>query len=184
MQVKGTGIIPILEYVKRRHADRYDEWVNSLSDEAKKIFTSPILYSNMYPCGPAIIEPTEKMCRLFFNGDRQGAREMGKFAAEFALKGVLKIFIRVASPHFVMQRVSAIFGSYFSEGQMVVTSKHANGCTLQIRNFPEPHVLQDIRIAGWMERGLELCGCRGIRVEMTQSAGKGDPVTEYVLEWA
>jgi hypothetical protein len=184
MEVKGTGIVPIQEYVRRMHAGRYEEWINSLPEEAKRIHTSPILYGDMYPYRPAVIEPTERACGLFFNGDLKGAHAMGRFAAEFALKGVLKIFIRVASPHFVMQRVAAIFGSYFSEGQMVVASRHAGGCVLQIREFPEPHVLQDIRIAGWIERGLELCGCRGIRVDMTKSMGKGDPVTEYVLDWA
>ena len=183
MEVKGTAIVAIQEYVKKIHPHRHGEWIDSMSDAAKKIYSAPILYSDMYPYRPAVIEPTEKAIQLFFNGDVQGAHAMGRFASEFALRGVLKLFIRVTSPHFMMKRVSAIFESYFSQGRMIVFSKHDNGCVLQIRDFPEPHVLQDIRIGGWIERGLELCGCRDISVGITQSMGKGDPVTEYSLSW-
>jgi hypothetical protein len=184
MFVKGVGIIAIREYVRLTHVDRYPEWLDSLSKDSREIFANDILYSNMYPYRFAILEPTEKACKLFFNGDPAGALEMGRFAAEFALKGVLKIFIRVATPQFVMTRVSAIFSSYFSEGRMIVASKQPDGCVIQMLDFPQPHILQDLRIQGWIERGLDFCGCRDVVVKMSQSMGRGDALTEYISSWA
>lgn len=180
MFVKGTRIISIREYVRQVHADRYAEWLDSLSDDSREIFANDILYSNLYPYRLSILEPMERACKLFFDGNPSGALEMGRFSAEFAIKGVLKIFFQVASPQFVMTRVPAIFTSYFSEGRMIVAAKQPDGCVIHMLDFPEPHLLADLRIRGWIERGLEFCGCKDIEVKMSQSMGRGDALTEYI----
>jgi hypothetical protein len=41
----------------------------------------------------------------------------------------------------------------------------------------------EARIAGWMQRALEINGCKNIIVKMPKSLTKGDPVTEYLVNW-
>ncbi len=41
----------------------------------------------------------------------------------------------------------------------------------------------EYRIAGWIERALEICGCMNVTVNITQSLTDQDPCTEYNITW-
>jgi hypothetical protein len=40
------------------------------------------------------------------------------------------------------------------------------------------------RIAGWIQRALEIHGCRQPAVNITKSLTKGDPCTELDFSWS
>ena len=41
----------------------------------------------------------------------------------------------------------------------------------------------EYNIAGWMERALEITGCREVKVEITKSAAQQNTCTEYKVTW-
>jgi hypothetical protein len=53
---------------------------------------------------------------------------------------------------------------------------------IQIIKFGEPNRLIEMRIAGWMERAIELSGKRPTTL-INRSMAKGDPITEFCVEW-
>jgi hypothetical protein len=182
MEVKGTAVKSIPEFVRRNFSSRFDEWFDSLPDASKEIMKA-VLVGDWYPLRDAIIEPTKKVCDLFYDGKEEGAWEAGRFSADHALKGVYKVFVKIGSPGFVIDRASRIFSTYFRPSELEVVKKSPKGAVMHVVKFPEPNRLVELRIGGWMERALEINGCKGPEVKITRSLTRGDPVTEFVLKW-
>lgn len=184
MNIKGAAILSVSKFIQARYPERYNEWLDALSPKSKAIYDRAILAGDMYPLYEGLIEPTQKICELFFAGNERGAWEAGRFSAEYALKGFYKVFFKLGSPGFIISRASRVFSSYYEESELRVVESTSNSCVLHIRAFNEPYYLLDMRIGGWMERALELMGCKNVRVKITRSLTKGDTVTEYVANWS
>ncbi len=183
MEIKGTAVEPTKIFVKEKFSNRYIEWLNSLSESSRNIMTDSILVSMWYPINDAFIEPTQKVCDLFYNGNNIGAKELGIYSADMSLRGVYKIFVRIGSPKFLLKRASMIFSTYYSQSEIELIEVADNKVTMHILKFPEPHELIDLRICGWIERAFEISGCRNVKIDITKSLSKGDSLTEFVCEW-
>lgn len=184
MQVKGTAVVSIPEFVRSQFGNRYDEWVNSLTPVAKEIFEKKILASSWYPYQYAVVEPTSQICDLFFSGNERGAWEGGRFSADFALKGVYKVFVKVGSPQFLISRGSKVFSSYYAPSRIEFTEIDSKHVIMRIVEFSEPKRLVECRIAGWMERALEISGCSDVDIQITASMAKGDSTTDFTAKWS
>ena len=89
MEVKGTAVIAIRDYVKNNYPGEFVKWLNALSPESKKIFDSAIDSTKWYPVENGAKEPTEKIGQMFFNGDSErGATESGRYSAEKASESI------------------------------------------------------------------------------------------------
>ncbi|MEJ2627006.1 MAG: hypothetical protein P8078_00395 [bacterium] len=183
MQVKGSSIMAVPAFVKATFPDRYKEWLKALTPEAQQIQKDVILATNLYPLYYAMVDPTQKICDVFYNGGTQGAWESGKFSASWAQKGIYKFFFKIGSPQFIIERAARVFSSYYPEGELRVTESDSNRVVLQIVKFPEPYRILDFDMAGWMDGTMELLRCSQGKVEITKSMAQGDPVTEFVATW-
>ncbi len=183
MEVKGTAVESIPIFVKKKFSDRFEEWLNSLSETSQKIMREKILPSSWYPLREAIIIPTQKICELFYKSVDEGAWEAGRFSADYALHGIYKWFVKIGSPGFIISRASTIFSTYYKPSEMKPVENFPKRAVVHITHFPEPNRLIELRIGGWIERALEISGCKDLKVEITKSLTKGDPVTEFVMEW-
>jgi hypothetical protein len=183
MEIKGTALISLQEYVRKKHPDRFEEWLNSLPEPSRNIMASSILTNSWYPIQDAIIEPTKKICDLFYNGDIKGAWEAGRYSAEHALKGIYKIFVKIGSPEFILNKASRILPTYYKLSEMETVITKPKSSILRVTKFSKPSIYLDYRIGGWIEKALEISGCEGLSVKITKSLAKGDSVTEYLSEW-
>jgi hypothetical protein len=182
MEVKGTAVIPIIHFAKDKFGSKSEEWMKSLSDKSADILSS-VLSSGWYPMDEAMIEPTQKICDLFYSGNPAGAQELGKYSADFGLKGAYKLFVKFGSPSFIVARASQILPAYYKNSAMKVVEEKKNGSVIQVTSFPDMHRLVELRISGWMERALEICGSKDINIDITRSITRGDTVTEYNIRW-
>ncbi|MBN2416024.1 hypothetical protein JXO52_09290 [bacterium] len=183
MQIKGTAVASIVPFIQKKFPDRYYEWLQALTPKSRGIFEGVLLASSWYPLQEALIEPTEKMCELFFGGSDQGAWAGGEFSAEHGLKGVLKFFIKAGSPQFIIKRATAIFTSYYRPGKIEVLDTSASHARLKISEFTECNTLIECRIAGWMRQALRICGCSDPDVQIEQSAASGADHTIIACSW-
>jgi hypothetical protein len=184
MEIKGSAVKSIPEFVKNNYPDKYNQWLDSLPDGAKKIFGEPVLPSNWYPLLEGIIYPVESIGDLFFGSDTaKAAWETGRYSADIALTGIYKFFVMAATPSFIIGRASKIFSTYYRPSEIKVVSNGEKSVKLHITSFGVPDKLIEDRIGGWMERGLEISGCKNVKVEIPKSLANGDEVTEYLLHW-
>ena len=127
--------------------------------------------------------PTESLGKLIFNDPAKGAWQCGRYSAETALTGIYKFFIKAASPFFIVERAGKIFTTFYQPSNMQVVEKGEDYVVLHITRFDEPSELVDNRIAGWVERAMEIHGVGHVSVTITKSLSRGDAVTEIQVKW-
>jgi len=184
MEVKGTAVKSIKEFVENKHPNQYTEWINTMPEVSQKIMKGGIFANDWYPMKDAAVSPTLALAKLFYNNDhKKAALESGRYSAEMGLKGVYKIFVRITTPNYLMQRAGRVFTSYYSPSDIAVVHSHEKGLTLHITKFPEPEEIIEYRIAGWCEKALEFTNCKNVKANITRSLAKGDNFTEIVINW-
>ncbi|HAZ04026.1 MAG: hypothetical protein A2W95_16980 [Bacteroidetes bacterium GWA2_40_14] len=183
MEIKGTAVKTIPEFVKQRHPGEYLKWVNSLSVASKKI-VADVNVPTWYPLQPAAVEPTQKVIEMFFGGDvKMGAWELGRYSADVSLNGIYKLYVKFSSPGHIISRASRIFAAYYNPSKLEASELHPNSVKLLMTEFNQPSEVIEYRIAGWIERALEISGCKGVEVKITESLAKGQSKTVYENSW-
>jgi hypothetical protein len=184
MDIKGTAVVAIRDFVKSNHPEQYNKWLNELSEEAREIYTGAIDSSKWYPIKTAGVEPTRKAIDLFYQGNyEKGAWEAGKFSAHKALTGIYKLFVKASSPGFIIQRASRIFATYYQPCKMDVLEKTDSSVLLEISNMTVSDIVIEYRIGGWIEEALEISGAKNITIKFLKSIAKGDAVTRIYIKW-
>ncbi len=184
MEVKGSSVSSVPEFVRVKFGERFDQWLDSLTEDSKKIMKEPIISAvSWYPIKNGLIEPTQKICELFYGNDERGAWEAGRYSAEKGLIGIYKMFVKLGSPKFIVGRAATIFSSYYKPSKMKIAEESEKKVVLHITEFPELERVIELRICGWIEKALEISGAKAIKVELTKSLTMKDPVTEIVVEW-
>jgi len=184
MEIKGTAVIAIRDYVKLNHMDLYNTWIDSLSKDSSYIFKNAIDSSKWYPIQDGGIMPTKKAADMFFDGDyKKGAWEMGKYSAEKALTGIYKIFVKASSPGYIVQRASRVFATYYQPCKMEATKSTDKSTHLEISNMPESDIVIELRIGGWIEKALEISGAKNCQIKFPKSIAKGDEITQIDITW-
>ncbi|MBN2755986.1 MAG: hypothetical protein JXR51_02340 [Bacteroidales bacterium] len=183
MEVKGTAIKTIPEFVKEKFPEEYSRWFNALPDGSKTIFNEKISSSKWYPIKEALILPTRLIGEMFYEDIEKGAFELGIFSSESAIKGIYRMLVQISSPSFVVNRTSGIMSSYYRPCIMDVTKSSKKMAVLSIIDFPESDVVVDYRVLGWIKTTFEFSKFNSPKVTLLKSMGKGDFSTDYLVEW-
>ena len=184
MEVKGTALLAIRDFVKINHNNVYETWLGSLSEDSRQIFEKTIDSTQWYPISYAAIEPTKKISDLIFSGDaKKGAWESGRYSAEKGLSGIYRIFVKATSPSFIISRAKDVFAKYYRPCELRVINSDSNGVLLHMTGTKQMDPVIEYRIAGWIEKALEINGAKEVKVDITKSLSKGDEVTEFAITW-
>lgn len=184
MEVKGEALISIPIFILKKIGRKgYNQWLTSISAEARKVYSSPIHKSDWFPLQEIMVEPTVKACELFFNNSKRGAWECGRYSAEYGLKGIYKVLVKLASPQILIKKAGPILASYYKPSSLEAVESGKNYVVVRITEFPEMNKIIEYRIAGWMERATEICGCTNVTVKITYSLTENDPFTEFKIYW-
>ncbi len=183
MQVKGTAVKTIPEFIKDKHSDKYSGWFNQLPEKSKAIFQKGVAAPNWYPIEDAIITPTALMSMHLFGNEKDGAWQCGRYSADIALNGVYKIYVKMSSPAHIIDRAGRVLQAYYEPSEITVVGRTDKSVTLHLVKFPKLHKVIEYRFAGWMERALEISGCKNIRIDIPKSLTKGDTLSEFKITW-
>jgi hypothetical protein len=184
MEVKGTGVAVLPEYIRRKHGEAaLAKWLESLPDTSRDVFQKTIGLSDWFPAEEAYLAPTEAACRMFFSDQTAGARELGRFSADYALGGVYRMFLRLPSVKFFIERAAHMLSTYLRPCASRVAEVGDGRAVVQITGLPGVTALTEQRIDGWMQRAMEIHGCRNVGVEITKALSRGDPFTEFIITW-
>lgn len=185
MEAKGTTVATLGKFVRTRYGDEaHRTWLEGLSPAARAIHSGAVMPSLWYPMAAGLIEPTERICRLHFDEDIRGAWECGRFSAEDGLRGVYRIFIAVGTPAFIIKKASNLWPQLYRPSSIRIASEGPKSVTFHVTEFPEAHRVIDARICGWMERALEISGCKGGNIQVPRSLARGDSLTEFIVGWS
>lgn len=183
MKIKGTAVKSIPAFVKKNFPDKYEQWLESLPEESKFLFSNGITTSHWYLLDDAAITPTSQIGKVFYNDPKKGAWESGRYSAEEALNGIYKLYVKFSSPGHIIERAGRVFSAYYEGSVMTAKNKKAKSVDIEISVFDNPHEVIEYRIAGWMEKALEISGCKALKIDIKSSMAKGDSSTLYNITW-
>ncbi len=183
MEIKGTAIKSIIGYVEKNHPAKFPDWFNSLTDESKNAINT-VVTSGWYGMNEGAVEPTKKIGALLFNNDfKKAAIESGRYSAEIALHGVYKLYVKISKPGHIIERASRILPAYYRPSHMETSERTTNSVKLIMSDFDEPSDIIEFRIIGWIEKALEISGCREVDVQIIESMSKGSEKTVFLCAW-
>ena len=164
MEVKGTGILATRTFIEKTFPDQYQYFIHDLPLESKKIYTDLIKTSSWYSIEDGYYYPTKIIADLFYNGDEKRAgEEAGRFSADFALKGIYRVFLKVATPQYLMKMAKRIISTYYKPVDARISEVEKNSLVLTTTKlYPDTSIL-DYRTAGWCQRALELANCKNVQ---------------------
>lgn len=184
MEIKGTAVKATPDFVKEKFGTKYNEWLKSLPEQSRKIIDQPIYATTWYSLMDSVIIPTQKAGDLFYNGDyNKAAHEIGRYSAEIALKGIYKIFVRVSSPHFVLSRASSIFSAYYQPADIRVIESAEKRAVIQLSKFHPNEKLIMNRIAGWIEKTLEITLKSALKVDVENQIDNTTLTSKITIIW-
>lgn len=183
MEIKGTAVIAIRDFVKSTFPTKYDNWLNSLPETSKAIFSNSIDSTKWYEIEEAAVTPTKEIGKTFYDQNhQQAAWESGRFSAEKGLTGFYKMFVQAASPNFIISRADMVFKRYYRPC-VVTTEKKERGVNATFHYEQDSNSLIEYRIAGWMQKALEISGCKHVNIEIVHSHTKGANDTLISCKW-
>ena len=186
VEVSGLAVKTIPLFIKENFGDEgFEKWSNKLDSEVAELFKKPIVVNNWFNIQDIFIRPLEILCDLFYNGDKKSAWQLGRFSADYGLKGVLKAFIKLGSVNYFIKRSVAVIPNYYRPIVMTVPANETRYALLRITDFPDISELVEYRIGGWMERALEIStSSEELQVKITKSLARKDEYTEFEVRWS
>lgn len=186
MKIKGESIIVVPELVKKKFGtDGLEKWLGVLSEEAHGVYASVIEPYKWYDLKTIYLEPVRKLCDLHYGGGYEGAMDAGRADAERVLSGVYRLFLHFGSPGFIIRRGSVLFPSYYKDATMEVLEVKSKGCSLRLTEFggEKMEKFNEYTIIGWMQRAMELCGCKNVRVRTEPVSIHGVEMLDFIADW-
>lgn len=185
MKIKGTSLTSTYDFVKNTFPLRLDEWLQDLPTRSRELYTKMILATHWYPIQEGMIIPTKSIAKLFYDGnEKKASYNIGLYSADEGLKGIYKIFIKIASPNYVLQRSSRIFKTYYDPIEISIIEDEDKHVILQINDIDENYKLLFDRISGWIFRILELINALPLEVKFTSNSIAGGKLdTKILVKW-
>jgi hypothetical protein len=186
IKIKALNIIKSKEFIKEKFSEQALSKVNdSLNEEDKEALKS-LLPSSWFP-QDTWVRFYEAVIRELGAGDESIVKEIGYYTADKELKGILRIFLKFASPERIINKFPALMETYFSadEHKMEATATKLaeNKYQISVKKFEPRHRLVELAMSGWMEASLKLAGAKYIKIDITKSLAQGEGNIEYVVSW-
>ena len=156
MKIKGASIKGLYDYMKLTFPDKFNEWIEQLPEKSKKIYTSKILVSQMYPIDEAIIIPTKIASELIGKTPEEISFDSSVQGVKDALKGFLKIVTKINTIAFLFNRAKTFFYTYYDQGKIQISQQKKNKAGLLIWQIPKEYKIILWRVYGWMYQVIKI----------------------------
>lgn len=183
--VRGKAIVVIPSFLKKKFGDEgLIYWLSKITPQARTVYDARIDVNRWFPLKEILIEPTAVIAGLFYEWKLQPtAWELGRYSADYRFAGVGKILVRFPSPNFFVNKGAEYLPEYYRPSELKVVKNSDGFAVARVTRFPEIDKTTEYRIGGWIERGLELNGCKNLKVEITKYMTNFDPFTEFTIRW-
>ncbi|HVO10858.1 MAG TPA: hypothetical protein VMX54_08960 [Vicinamibacteria bacterium] len=182
-QVKGTAVLSSLRYLRARFGEQALAGVlSAMPAEDGALLRGLVLASSWYPMG-CLLRLMQEAERQLASQEPRLLQNMGRASCDEGLKGIYKIFLRVGSPGFTIDRAARVLANYYDTGELVVVERGERHVAVELRGLEGSGRQFCERIYGWMQRTLELTGVRNLRSSHSRCVHRGDPVCRFEGSW-
>jgi len=155
MKTKGTTVRSIKNQLLEMDKEVYNKWFDSLSEEAKNIFSSKININNMYSMD-ILKEASEKAALLLDMDLNKFSYSNAVYSVEVAMNGFLKIISTVSSLKFIFTKTQTFLKSYFDFGETRLLKATNTNASFLVYDIPTEYEFIIWRMYGWMTKIIEI----------------------------
>jgi hypothetical protein len=183
-KVKGSAIKATLGYLEK-HAGRSGvrDILARMEPKEREVLQGAILVSNWYDFRllARLMETAEGAVPV--PPGSTTAIEMGRFSADYGLKTLYRVFIKLADPAFVIGKTAQIYATYYDSGNVTLLDLGPREVSCRLVGFEEPNRSFCERILGFMERSIELSGAENVVSTHARCSAHGDESCEFKFTW-
>ncbi|GEM_PF-699468 len=185
MQVRGRVISSTPKFILKNFGkEGYQKWAEAISLNAYKVYNDPIDEEKWFSLRESLIKPFSNIAQLFYDWDvKKACWEMGRFNADYGFTNVSKLRIKVGSTHSIFEKSDELINSNYKPCSTSLISTSDFSRLFRIKDFPEMDKTIEFHTAGWMERILEINGCKKIQVDISKSLTQAHPYSELKISW-
>jgi hypothetical protein len=176
LKTKGTDIVIIRKVLKTEK--KADLFIRKLSPELREVYNR-IITSTWYSVEHAT-KLFDAAAEVFFPDEPDQFQSLGKMMAHETFSGVYRIFLKIPTLHFILQRVSNVWKMYFNCGKARVEKKGKCKLLFIVEQFPEmPRNMRKI-CEGYFAEVLDIVGIQGYKIVHYEDNAKQ---WRWSIEW-
>jgi hypothetical protein len=185
ISLKGTPIINTLKVLKEMGGDPLIESIKtSIPTEHRiNLFDKPILpisyvsYDSYLTLVETAAKCQKKDISLFFE-------ELNNVITAHEFNGILKIFIKILSPHTLLAKSASIWKQYFNQGLVTSNSLGDTKHELIISGITTMPKYHDIDFTTTLKAMFVYCNAKNVKINHTECVSKGGTNCVYTIEWS
>ncbi|MBL8952598.1 MAG: DUF2378 family protein [Myxococcaceae bacterium] len=181
-KIRGSAFIPRINYLKANHADTWPAVSKSVTPQTRELLDVHPLATGWYPF-ETFVDLMQVADRICGAGDLELVSKLGHQAATANLSTVLRIFIRLGSPDYILGKASKVWNMYHDSGRAETESLGPRSIAFQVHDFAAPHEVLCVTLRGWVRAYLEATGCKAVVVRETKCRRHGGDRCRYEGQW-
>ena len=121
--------------------------------------------------------------RQFGSGDLSLCVRAGQFSAGWSMNSVLKMFVRMRSPRWLMDKGASVWSRYHDTGRWQLDPEEELRISGKLVGFEvrDPHFCA--RLRGWLKGVVELTGGKGAETTEPRCRCRGHDHCSYLMTW-
>ena len=183
-QFKGTIFISTQLFTERAFGPDAVERCLAELEEPDRDLLRGVSAVGWYPVEP-VLRYHHALERLYGDAESFAVCErLGEFSADWAIKGILKVFVRFKSPRFLMEKNGAVWSRYHDTGRWEVEAEQSNRIKGRLYDFAVRDEAFCARLRGWVRGAVKITGGRDARVVESTCRCRGGDHCEFLIEWS
>jgi V4R domain len=121
--------------------------------------------------------------RLYGTGDRSLCERAGTFSAGWSMNTVLKMFVRLRSPHWLLDKGANVWSRYHDSGRWELDPELPQRMSGRLLGFEVKDPVFCARLRGWLSGVVELTGGKGAETTEPRCRCRGHDHCAFVMTW-
>jgi hypothetical protein len=184
MNVKGSAIRSTMTFMRENFPPEGAEFIlGTLEGEDRALLTRPIPLAGWFDAG-ILVRLMTAMTKGTHEPPLKLYHRLGRQSCDDGLDMMFRIFVRMRSPSFLLKHLPEVWHNYYDAGQMILLGSDKTHAHLRLVDTRLESPALCVRIAGWMERAVELSGGKEPKVRHSTCVHQGQAVCEWMADWA
>jgi predicted hydrocarbon binding protein len=179
---KGVGFVNVRGFVKESFgAHAWDELLASLPHADREALGS-VVSVGWYPLDlyARLIGAVD---HRFGTGTLSVIHALGRYEAEKDLNTIHQFFLRMMNPNIVIEQMSKYWSRFHDTGEWQTERIGDYGAIATLSNWGVVDAGLCRELQAYLQRLLELCGCRNVTMDHPQCRTRGRPACEFRARW-
>ena len=181
--VKGSAFASRMNWVRLNHGERgVARLAEKVSPELEQVVEQGAVMARWYPF-ELFVEINTAIDAVFGKADLTLVRQLGRHGADANLTTIYRLFYKVGTTKWILERASRLWGMHYDSGRLIVRRFPGKEVEMEIKDFATPHRVHCDSVHGWAERSLELSGADEALVDELACRARGDDRCRFRAVW-